>query len=212
MSPSLLLAILLISRGAGGAGTPERPLAGSEVSDGPEFVTGPKYLKDFYGSKAVGVLKAAKKLRVLRLDSDDWLAPRAGGRDVTRVGGIKIVHNSAKDLAPKLVSRFREALLDPATYRFPPPGVGIGNLCVFSPGVLLRVEDRHGSRAEVLLCFSCGDLGIFEPVPPSGRDPRFEDYFRLVDFDEGRFLALLAEALPEDKEIQELMREHKSEE
>jgi hypothetical protein len=161
-------------------------------------------VEEFYSKADLDVLRSASRLRVVRVNAE---APETNVSDPSSdriLGYLTIGH--AREVAPDLAERFRAALLDPTTYDLPPPGSGFLKLCGrFQPGVALRFEDKLSRRVDILLCFTCDDLGIKMPVwIDQATEPT--DTLVTADMADGsqRLLGLVVEALPEASEFREL--------
>jgi hypothetical protein len=143
-----------------------------------------------FDSRTRAILAGATKVEVFRTDGKDGPydgKPRQEGE--RRIGGFRVIAQGP-DQARPFAAKLAEVLLNE---KFDPSGAKC-----FWPGVSYRVW-KDDEYADVLICFSCHNLYCGPPK---------EEVMENAGFSASRvrskLVRLAREALPEDKEVQEL--------
>ncbi len=158
---------------------------------------------EFFGKDAVEIVRTATRVDAFRIhDGSSADRPDAGAPQV--VGHL--VFEERQNIPARLAKRARALVLDPRSYGDIPvdrPGEAVswGKLCTFAPGIAFRFVTAAGKQFDVLLCITCGDLGI---APKTGDDPERDE--RTVDISPSlrRFIRLAAETFPKDETLRSL--------
>jgi len=166
-----VLAIVLIVGGAAAYLADRR-----DAANVTRLFGGPAGLKPILAPDKVEAFRVARRTR-----QGDEPPSAFGGAEIVS-GPVRVDDNTARDLA--------EILKSPGTYSW-----DSAKGCIFDPGVAFRFGGKS-SIIEVVFCFSCNELQIYQ----GGQRVGAEDF----DKARGRLASIMKRVFPDDGEIEKL--------